>query len=73
MHTRPVKAYKMNEDFKVLPKLIYMGEYDDDDHLINVYDSSKEKLTKVMGTYQWVSDSTGEIFFIEDDFSYLEN
>ncbi|OTG67824.1 hypothetical protein B9T25_07530 [Acinetobacter sp. ANC 4470] len=73
MHTRPVKAYKMNEDFKVLPKIMYMGEYDDDDNLINVYDASKEKLTKIMGTYQWILDSTGEIFFIEDDFSYLKN
>lgn len=46
MHIRPVKAYKMNEDFKFLPKLMYMGEYDDDRHLINVYDSSKEKINK---------------------------
>jgi hypothetical protein len=73
MHTRPVKVYKMNEDFKTSPKIMYMGEYDDDRHLINVYDSSKEKLTKIMGTYQWISDSTGEIFFIEEDFPYLEN
>ena len=54
MHIRPVKAYKMNEDFKLLTKLMYTGEYDDDRHLINVYDSSKEKLTKIIGTYQWI-------------------
>ena len=35
MHIRPVKAYKMNEDFKILPKLMYTGEYDDNRHLIN--------------------------------------
>lgn len=52
---------------------MYMGEYDDDSHLINVYDSSKEKLTKIIGTYQWISNSTGEIFFIEEDYPYLAN
>ena len=71
MHIRPVKAYKMNEDFKILPKLMYTGEYDNNRHLINVYDSSKEKLTKIIGTYQWILNSTGEIFFIEEDDPYL--
>jgi hypothetical protein len=52
---------------------MYTGEYDDDRHLINVYDSSKEKLTKIIGTYQWILNSTGEIFFIEEDYPYLAN
>lgn len=67
MHIKPVKVYKMNEDFRISPKLIYMGEYDDEYNLINVYNTSKEKLTRIMGTYQWILNSTGEIFFIEED------
>ncbi|WP_425919078.1 hypothetical protein [Acinetobacter sp. TSRC1-2] len=67
MHIKSVKVYKMNEDFKVSLQLIYMGEYDDELNLMNVYDSSQEKLTRIMGTYQWVSNSTGKIFFIEQD------
>jgi hypothetical protein len=67
MHIKLVKVYKMNEDFKVSPKLIYMAEYDDDHNLMNVYDSSQEKLTRIMGTYQWILNSTGEVFFIEED------
>lgn len=67
MHIKSVKVYKMNEDFKTSPKLVYMGEYDDEYNLMNVYNSSKEKLTRIMGTYQWILNSTGEIFFIEED------
>ncbi|MGE8560736.1 MAG: hypothetical protein ACN6NJ_07290 [Acinetobacter sp.] len=67
MHIKPVKVYKMNEDFRISPKLIYMGEYDDEYNLMNVYNTSKEKLTRIMGTYQWILNSTGEIFFIEED------
>ncbi|OAL79125.1 hypothetical protein AY606_06765 [Acinetobacter sp. SFB] len=59
MHMKPVKVYKMNKDFKISPKLIYMGEY----NLMNVYDSLQEKLTRIMGTYQWILNSTGEVFF----------
>ena len=66
MHIKPVKVYKMNEDFKISPKLVYMGEYDDEYNLMNVYNSSQEKLTRIMGTYQWILNSTGEIFFIEE-------
>ncbi|NNG82238.1 hypothetical protein [Acinetobacter sp. ANC 5378] len=67
MHIKPVKVYKMNEDFKISPKLVYTGEYDDEYNLMNVYNSSQEKLTRIMGTYQWILNSTGEIFFIEED------
>jgi len=49
MHIKPVKVYKMNEDFKVSSTLIYMAEYDDEHNLINIYDSSQEKLTRIMG------------------------
>lgn len=67
MHIKPVKVYKMNEDFKVSSTLIYMAEYDDEHNLMNVYDSSQEKLTRIMGTYQWILNSIRGGFFIEED------
>lgn len=73
MHIKPVKVYKMNEDFKISPNFIYMGEYDDEYNLMNVYDSLQEKLTRIMGTYQWILNSTGEVFFIEEELPDLTN
>ena len=37
----------MNEDFDTTPTVIYTGEYDEENHLLNVYDSSQEQLTKI--------------------------
>ncbi|MGD9699227.1 hypothetical protein [Acinetobacter sp.] len=73
MIIRPVKAHKMNEDFDTTPTVIYTGEYDEENHLLNVYDSSQEQLTKIMGTNQWILNSTGEVFFIEEDVPYFAN
>jgi hypothetical protein len=30
-------------------------------------------LTKIMGTNQWILNSTGEVFFIEEDVPYFAN
>ncbi|MGE8557368.1 hypothetical protein [Acinetobacter sp.] len=71
MNIRPVKAHKMNEDFDTLSTVIYTGEYDQENHLVNVYNSSQEQLTKILGSNQWILTSTGEVFFIEEDVPYF--
>lgn len=67
MHIKPVKVYKMNEDFKVSSTLIYMAEYDDEHNLMNVYDSSQEKLTRIMGDLSMDFKFYQGGFFIEED------
>lgn len=61
----------MNEDFDTLSTVIYTGEYDQENHLVNVYNSSQEQLTKILGSNQWILTSTGEVFFIEEDVPYF--
>lgn len=71
MNIRPVKGHKMNENFDTLSTVIYTGEYDQENHLVNVYNSSQEQLTKILGSNQWILTSTGEVFFIEEDVPYF--
>lgn len=73
MNRRPIEAHKMFEEFSVLPKLMYFGEYDKDCNLINVYSPLQEKLIRIFGTYQWILPSTNEVFFIDEDTNFNKN
>lgn len=56
----------MFEEFRLLPKVMYIGEYDNNFNLINVYNELQEKLTRIFGTSQWILPSTNEVFYIDE-------
>lgn len=45
---------------------MYIGEYDNNCNLINVYNQLQEKLTRIFGTSQWILPSTNEVFYIDE-------
>jgi hypothetical protein len=73
MNRRLVQVHKMFEEFRLLPKVMYIGEYDNDCNLINVYNQLQEKLTRIFGTYQWILPSTNEVFFIDENTNFQIN
>lgn len=76
MSIKRVKVHKMYEEFHMFPPLTYVGEYDVFNNLIHVYNSLNQKLTRIVGTYQWVlidADSTSDpkdVYFVEEDPEY---
>jgi hypothetical protein len=67
MNTRKVTVHKMYEEFHPYPITQYTGEYDDKNNLIRLFNSSKEQLIRVFGTYQWCLPSTSICYFVEED------
>lgn len=66
MNRKLIQVHKMFEEFRLLPKVMYIGEYDNNFNLINVYNELQEKLTRIFGTSQWILPSTNEVFYIDE-------
>lgn len=70
MSMRKVTVHKMYEEFHLFPMIQYKGEYDELYNLVNVYNSFNQKLSRIVGTYQWALIGTDDVFFVEEDLMY---
>lgn len=67
MTMRSIEVHKMFAEFQVFPRIIYMGEYDENNELIHLYNKYKESLKLIPNTHQWRLNSTGDIYFTSQD------
>lgn len=68
MSIKQVKVHRMYEEFHEFPIIQYIGEYSQSKHLINVFNSFNQRLTCILGTYQWELVGSEQVFFVEEDY-----
>lgn len=64
---KKVTVHKMYEEFHRLPAIQYVGEYDDANNLVKLFNSKNQQLIRIVGTYQWRLLDTEDVFFVEED------
>lgn len=57
----------MYEEFHRLPAIQHVGEYDDANNLIKLFNSMNQQFIHIVGTYQWRLVDTDDVFFVEED------
>lgn len=64
---KKVKVHPMYHEFQEYSLDHYIGEYDEKNNLIKVFNPVNQQLKRIIGTYQWVLTGTSDVFFIEED------
>lgn len=67
MTIKKVTVHKMFEEFHQLPLIQYIGEYDDKNNLVKLFNSLNQELIRIAGTFQWTLKHSNEIYFVEED------
>ena len=67
MTFKRVIVHPMYQDFHTTPHIYFMGEYNDQQQLINVFNHMHQKLKPIEGTYQWELLDHSVVYFVEED------
>lgn len=71
MKTKKVIVHKMYEDFHTLPIIQYSGQFNDSNLMIKLFNNLNQELTHIRGTLQWKLASTGDVYFVENDYEFF--
>ncbi len=71
MKTRKVIVHKMYEDFHSLPIIQYLGYFNENNLMVKLFNNLNQELTKIKGTKQWELKSTGDVYFVENDYEFF--
>lgn len=71
MKTKKVIVHKMYEEFHTLPIIQYLGYFSENNVLIKLFNNLQQELNHIKGTSQWELISTGDVYFVENDYEFF--